>query len=105
MADIDIETDSWRTHAGDATGIGQVVEQGGSAYTAALDDQAFGIFTKLILPAYTMTSASFAQCNSTFGQRVQKAAELLKGAANDFDRNEQTWQERFNSIGQQIGQH
>lgn len=35
MADIDINTDSWRTHAGDTAGIGQTVEQGGSAYMAA----------------------------------------------------------------------
>lgn len=105
MADIDIETDSWRTHAGAATGIGQVVEQGGSAYMAALDGRVFGCFTNMILPVYTTVSAAFALQNIAFGQRVQKGAELLKGAANDFDRNEQTLQERFNSIGQQIGEH
>ena len=53
MADIDINTDSWRTHAGDTAGIGQTVEQGGSAYMAALDGNVFGVFTPLILPAYT----------------------------------------------------
>ena len=105
MADIDIETDSWRTHASDATGIGQVVEQGGSAYMAALDGNVFGVFTPMILPAYTAVSEIFAQRNTEFGQRVQKGAELLKNAANDFDQNEQTLQERFNSIGQQIGEH
>ena len=97
MADIDINTDSWRTHAGDTAGIGQTVEQGGSAYMAALDGNVFGV--------YTAVSQIFAQRNTEFGQRVQKGAELLKNAANDFDRNEQTLQERFNSIGQQIGEH
>lgn len=105
MADIDINTDSWRTHAGDTAGIGQTVEQGGSAYMAALDGNVFGVFTPLILPVYTVVSNSFALRNAEFGQRVQKGAELLKNAANDFDRNEQAWQERFNSIGQQIGEH
>ena len=105
MADIKIDTSTWRSHAGDVEGIGQVVEQGGSAYMAALDGNVFGVFTPMILPAYTVVSEIFAQRNTEFGQRVQKGAELLKNAANDFDRNEQTLQERFNSIGQQIGEH
>jgi len=68
MADIDINTDSWRTHAGDTAGIGQTVEQGGSAYMAALDGNVFGVFTPLILPAYTAVSEIFAQRNTEFGQ-------------------------------------
>ena len=72
---------------------------------AALDGNVFGVFTPVILPVYTAVSEIFAQRNTEFGQRVQKGAELLKSAANDFDRNEQTLQERFNSIGQQIGEH
>lgn len=105
MADIDINTDSWRSHAQQVDGIGRVVEQGGSAYMAALDGNVFGVFTPMVLPAYITVSRIFAQRNTEFGQRVQKGTELLKNAANDFDRNEQTLQERFNSIGQQIGEH
>ena len=105
MADIKIDTSTWRRHAGDVEGIGQAVTQSASAYTAALDGNVFGVFTPMILPAYTAVSDIFAQRNTEFGQRVQKGAELLKNAANDFDQNEQTLQERFNSIGQQIGEH
>lgn len=105
MADIDINTDSWRSHAQQVDGIGRVVEQGGSAYMAALDGNVFGVFTPMVLPAYITVSQIFAQRNTEFGQRVQKGAELLKNAANDFDQNEHTLQERFNSISQQIGEH
>lgn len=103
MTDVNIETDSWRNHAQQVDGIGRVVEQGGSAYMAALDGNVFGVFTPMVLPAYVIVSQIFAQRNTEFGQRVQKGAELLKNAADDFDRNEQAGKASFNAFGQKIG--
>ena len=72
MADIDINTDSWRSHAQQVDGIGRVVEQGGSAYMAALDGNVFGVFTPMVLPAYITVSRIFAQRNTEFVSVVQK---------------------------------
>lgn len=103
MADIDVDTGSWRRHVTEAEGIGQAVEQGGSAYMAALDGNVFGIFTPVILPVYMTVSQIFAQRNTESGQRVKAGAKLLSSAADDFERNEQTWKARFDAFGQQMG--
>ncbi len=103
MADIDIDTNSWRSHAEQVDGIGKVVEQGGSAYMAALDGNVFGVFTPVILPTYMVVSEIFAQRNAESGQRVQKGATLMRKAARDFDSNEECGAASFMIIGLRFG--
>lgn len=103
MADIKIDTSTWRSHAGDVEGIGQAVAQSASAYTAALDGNVFGVFTPIVLPAYLTVSSLFSSANTASGESLQKGAESLKEAADNFDRNEQAWQTVLNAIRQQLG--
>ena len=85
MADIDVRTDSWRKHSTKVYSDGLTVTQGATAYTAALTDHAFGVFSSLILPPYALVAAGFAQAHREAGTTLQRGAELVDMAATDFE--------------------